>query len=740
MANPGDTLSRFLLDGAVGLANMQATQNRETDKRNKEYTRELIQANSVNTVSTLGDYGGIVIDPATGGWKVRLDDVPLPNVNQLVTGLKIPSMDNGNLTSVILKSLVPNPDIEGAFTGIATNANGEEVPLTVGGTNDSDDQVLNISQEQIENQIKANLNKNMAFTGKKPAQLFELIATQIPPDSSPSLSGQNSIKKETAANAATEVVIERGVEYGRKMIALNDLLDKTYKEDVGKENLSEEEQKFINSNYSSAKRNLEAGSIPEAQLDKLGASYYGGDLSRFIASLGPAAKKKARESAELIDLPEVGEPEVTEAGIKTGIGKYKTFTKFKTDAQTYLEENGFSQEPEVFVKALTAGQRPGVFGKGNTLLERVLEQSKVNPELIPKLEKAIISLQETTRQAQRDSTALIGVGLPKRLALTTEELNVLVESILPPEEAAQVVETEVIDAITPDKFRELANDPDFINALDPEIVAGNAKQIANDNGIRSLQDVAGLSVRDSFNIAVAVAGASDNEPGSAGWNALANGVMNIANGRPYDETSSNRATNRSSEVSQQTSLRANREKFSKQLSDFREDMGKVNAAIDSMIDDEGEFVIGSDKGVATLLQQQIGASRELMASIMDGVYIPGPRSYRELATKQRELLEARFRYLLNKDKASDKSIFESIKNLFNYKGDLDALLSYQNLRVIGLDKDGKVVPTTKIKFRKNEEEVTLADLIKSGGEQDAIDTFKFFMELKALDAAQRRKE
>ena len=216
--------------------------------------------------------------------------------------------------------------------------------------------------------------------------------------------------------------------------------------------------------------------------------------------------------------------------------------------------------------------------------------------------------------------------------------------------------------------------------------------------------------------------------------------MNIANDLPFDQTSSNRATNRSSQVSQRNSMRTGLRDFAKEVSVFGEGMFELNKVVDSMVDPKGKFVPGSDKLVASTMQKQIGASRQLMASIRDGVYTPGFESYKEFATKQKELLETRFRYLLNKDKGDSKGIFTKIKNLFRYEGDLNALLSYQNLRVSGLSEDGKVVGTTRIKFRKTEEEVTLDDLIAEGGEQDAIDTFKFLMELKALDAAQRRKE
>ena len=132
------------------------------------------------------------------------------------------------------------------------------------------------------------------------------------------------------------------------------------------------------------------------------------------------------------------------------------------------------------------------------------------------------------------------------------------------------------------------------------------------------------------------------------------------------------------------------------------------------------------------MQKQIGASRQLMASIKDGVYTPGVQSYKEFATKQKELLETRFRYLLNKDKRSTKGILEKIKTLFKYEGDLDAFLSYENLRVIGLSEDGEVVNTTKIKFGDTVEEVTYGQLINKAGRNEATDTFKFLMELKLL--------
>ena len=750
-ANPINTLVGGILGGltSIGTANARATDNRQDTKDNSLAAREITNANVVQKVNLLaGIDGGIDFDPTTNGMRINLDNASMVQTNQLISGVKISTMQNNVLGEVTLKSVIANPDSPGTFTGVAINANGDEVPLTVNGTNDPDDQVLNITQKQIEDQIRGNLLASMAFTKQKPDQLSQVMTTKIPRLSPPSLGGENSRTTETNAKAKAEEVIERGVVYGEKTNAIDLLLKKQLAEDLGEPNLSEEKQNALNANYNAAVRNLKAGSIPEAQLDKLGASYYDGDLSRFTASLNAATGKT---DAGETDLPKVGEPELSVSGTPTGVGVYKTFNTFKKDAQTYFEKNNFSKEPEVLVRALTAGQRPGSFGKGNTLLERVLERSKTDPELIPKIEEAIISAQEGARKEQiANYTGLslfgAGSGLPKRLNIggniiwqDTEAINVLVDSILPPEEAAQVVETEVLDAITPDKFRELASDPNFIKALDPEIVAEKAKKIANDNGITSLQGVSGFNAYDSFGIAVAVAGASNTEPGSEGWKTIINGVMNISNDRPFDETSSNRAANMSSRVSRQNSMRTGLRDFAKEVSVFGEGMFELNKVVDSMVDPEGKFVPGSDKLVASTMQKQIGASRQLMASIKDGVYTPGVQSYKEFATKQKELLETRFRYLLNKDKRSTKGILEKIKTLFKYEGDLDAFLSYENLRVIGLSEDGEVVNTTKIKFGDTVEEVTYGQLINKAGRNEATDTFKFLMELKALDEVQRRK-
>ena len=802
MANPGDTLSRFLLDGAVQSANMQATQNRETDKRNQEYTRELIQANSVNTVNILGDYGGIVIDPAKGGWNVDLNNVPLVNVNQLITGLKIPSMDNGNLTSVILKSLVPNPDIEGAFTGIATNANGEEVPLTVGGTNDPDDQVLNISQKQIENQIKANLNKNMAFTGKKPAQLFSLIATQISPAPSPSLSGQNSIAKETAANAATEVVIEQGVGYGKKMIALNNLLDKAYTEDVGVENLSEEEQKSINSNYNSAKRNLEAGSIPEAQLDKLGASYYGGDLSKFIASLDAATGKTdagktdaaetdaaptfasvIRDESRNIEGPEgerlrsryanfLGYQERIDAANKgrggrgdiAGATRRSIAKQFRSDVTKILEDSDYGQyggDPEYLVEAFSGGAFSSRSSRvGTEQLSDMLDRLVKLPQG-PELDENLMKLEQAIKTYRGSTPKRLGLVDARRTnvnktdsreedyrmeprssgrnydrIMTDGDLALLVDSVLPPEEAAQVVDPKVIEGITPDKFRELANDPDFIKALDPEIVAGKAKQIANDNGIRSLQDVAGLNVRDSFNIAVAVAGASNTEPGSAEWNALVNGVINIANGRPYDETSSNRATNRSSRVSQRNSRLTAATASNKLTGGVSENLEESSNLVNAFLGADKDDKEAAKQAAATSLAATTREIQSVMAQIKDKTLNVRPNQFRNFAQAQITLLEERFRFSLGTD--TNAGWLEKIKEFFKYDGDPTALFTYENLNVSGVGPDGEINDATTIRFNHNSSEISYKELKALMGPTAAKDDFEFLAQLKAFQKNNQR--
>ena len=802
-ANPINTLVGGILGGltSIGTANARATDNRQDTKDNSLAAREITNANVVQKVNLLvGIDGGIDFDPTTNGMRINLDNASMVQTNQLISGVKISTMQNNVLGEVTLKSIIANPDRPGTFTGVAINANGDEVPLTVNGTNDPDDQVLNITQKQIEDQIRGNLLASMAFTKQKPDQLFQVMTTKIPRLSPPSLGGENSRTTETNAKAKAEEVIERGVVYGEKTNAIDLLLKKQLAEDLGEPNLSEEKQNALNANYNAAVRNLKAGSIPEAQLDKLGASYYDGDLSKFIASLDAATGKTdagktdaaetdaaetdaaptfasvIRDESRNIEGPEydnfLGYQERIDLANKgrggkgdiAGVARRSIAKQFRSDVTKILKESDYGQyggDPEYLVEAFSGGAFSSRSSRVGTeqlsdMLDRLVKLPQ-GPELgenLMKLEQAIKTYRGSTPKrlglvdARRTNVNKTDSreedyrmeprsrGRNYDRIMTDGDLALLVDSVLPPEEAAQVVDPKVIEGITPDKFRELANDPDFIKALDPEIVAGKAKQIANDNGIRSLQDVAGLNARDSFGIAVAVAGASNTEPGSTQWNTLVNGVMNIANGRPYDETSSNRATNRSSRVSQRNSRLTAATASNKLTGGVSENLEESSNLVNAFLGADKDDKEAAKQAAATSLAATTREIQSVMAQIKDKTLNVRPNQFRNFAQAQITLLEERFRFSLGTD--TNAGWLEKIKEFFKYDGDPTALFTYENLNVSGVGPDGEINDATTIRFNHNSSEISYKELKALMGPTAAKDDFEFLAQLKAFQKNNQR--
>ena len=757
-ANPINTLVGGILGGfqSIGSLNESMTEKRLSEQGNSEAAQEIAEAHNINMVNELQDYfvvknGSFAIDLNKGGDPIKAFET----ASRVIKGTEVQSYINGKLETVVMDGISADPDNEGFFIGTAKNKKGEIVPITVGGTDDPDDQVANITQDQIQKQLGSSISRNIARSGGKPPRQLSGILMTLggPPSLSQSPNTQNSEQE-------AEQVIARTALSGKKENAVVELLEMQLAQDLkDNPNMSAEEQDALNRRFVAATRNVKSGLISETNIEKLGASYYGGDVSKFTASLN---KKEQTLPTRETYIPEVisERDKVTGKPIKVpssgGTKRYrKAVTTYLEDFKEFIDLGG---DPELFTGrfkesieiersgfTLKSTRKDAKEGGKTLLLEKVMGAIGDDAQ-------SLFALQGTLEKARRN--LVDSEGKPEnRTKFSDEEITAIVATTLDAKKASAII-GEDLDGVSPTEFVDSANKLGLFSTEENFVaeMSAKAKQVATDKGLTNIQDVARLNAWEAYTIGVATALASPAAEGSTDFNNIIVGMMNIAAGRPFDETAATKAVIENKAQTNQTAGRTaelqGRKDAGTALKTFRETQMNVDTALDKLRIPSfsgGLNPLSGDKKsfetnyftAATVLNNAIEQSKAIVANASDGVTIFGPNQLKALAGQQQRLMEQTFRFGLYSDTGGK---LEGLRELFKGGRVPKSLYSYKNMKLSGRNEEtGAITDATTVRWNNQAQDLTYGQFKTMVGPELARSTFNFLANLKDYDAAKTRE-
>tara|TARA_R110002167_G_scaffold333668_1_gene540755 strand:+ start:1002 stop:3323 length:2322 start_codon:yes stop_codon:yes gene_type:complete len=750
-SNPFDTIASSFVRG-VGSLNESMTEKRLSEQRNSAAAQEIAEANNINRVNELQDY--FVVENGYFALDLNKGDDPIKafeTASRVIKGTEVQSYINGKLETVVMDGISADPDNEGFFIGTAKNKKGEIVPITIGGTDDPDDQVANITQDQIEKQLGSSISRDIARSKKSPRQLSGILRTLGgPPSLSQSPNTQNSEQE-------AEQVIARTALSGKKENAVIELLEMQLAQDLKENpNMSAGEQEDLNRRFVAATRNVKSGLISETDIEKLGASYYGGDASKFTASLN---KKEQTLPTRETYIPEVVSERDKVTGKQVTVpssGGTRDYTKKVTAyLETFKEFTDLGGDPELLTGRFKEGilSRRAAEGGKTLLLEKVMGAIGDDAQ-------SLFALQGTLDKARRNLLDSEGEVEKVRTKFSDEEITAIVATTLDAKKASAII-GEDLDGVSPTEFVDSANKLGLFSTEENFVaeMSAKAKQVATDKGLTNIQDVARLNAWEAYTIGVATALASPAAEGSTDFNNIIVGMMNIAAGRPFDETAATKAviqnktltTQEAGRTARRTALVKGRGDAAKALKDFRETQMSVDEALDllkiptftsglsSKIGLSGgrESFEANYSAAATALNNAIEQSKAIVANASDGVTIFGSNQLKALAGQQQRLMEQTFRFGLYSDTGGK---LEGLRELFKGGRVPQSLYSYENMNIDGRDSEtGAITDATTVRWNNQEQDLTYGEFRRMVGTELARSTFNFLANLKDYDKATTAK-
>lgn len=742
--NPINTLLGGIVEGfaSIGTANESMTEKRLSEQGNSAAAQEIAVAANINDVNELQDY----FDVKKGYFSINLNKgnnlgEAYAAMSRVIKGTELQSYIGGKLETVVMEAITADPDNEGFFVGTAKNKKGEIVPITVGGTDDPDDQVANITQDQIEKQLGSRISRGIARSGGKPPRQLSGILMTLggPPSLSQPPNTQNSEQE-------VEQVIARTALHGKKENAVSKLLKMQLVQDL-KENpdMSAEEQDDLNRKYVAATRNVDAGILSEAQLDKLGASYYEGDVSKFIASLNKKERTLPTRETYIPAAPSTIDKVTQELIAVPSSGGTRRYRK---DVNTYLEDFkefiDLGGDPELLTGRFKEGfvSRRAKEGGKTLLLEKVMG-------VIGNDAESLFALQGTLDKARRN--LVDSEGKPEgRTNFSDEEITAIVATTLDAKKASAII-GEDLDGVSPTEFVDSANKLGLFSAEEDFVakMSAEAKQVATDKGLTNIQDVARLNAWEAYTVGVATALASPAAEGSTDFINIIVGMMNIAAGRPFDETAATKAViqnrTQTTQAARGAALVKRRGDAAKALKDFRETQRSVDKSLDKL------RIPGSLSGLAgghavfetsyfaaaTELKDAMEQSKAIVANASDGVTTFGPNQLKALAGQQQRLMEQTFRFGLYSDTGGK---LEGLRELFKGGRVPKSLYSYENMKLSGRNEEtGAITDATTVRWNNQEQDLTYGQFRRMVGTELARSTFNFLANLKDYDKAKTRE-
>ena len=719
-SNIGSTFLNSLNIGGL-FRNQRAINNQQQNlsQLDKQQIQDLNSAQLAQQVALVEPYIGVKDGRAVIDISTATDATELAKISKAFKGTSIigPGAD-GTPETMGFHSVVPDPNQEGAFVIQVTNPNGDVVPITDNRTSDPEDPVTPFSIEDLSKTLTAQFQMNIGRVGEDiPQSLFMLMAKSRPLSlgTLDTSSDPNNTIKETARE-------------GKKREYLKEQLTKFEIENVeGDTSLSAEEKAETHQRYINLVGLLDSGRYDSKNLDKLGASLFGGDLKAFNKAID------AIETDSPIDAPfENKEPAETETETETGpLAEYLNLPSGSdelagSDAGTFRINN---QIPNVkrylknFPEFIEAGGDPNKFV--NYFKESTRFSRTAKTDIFSDIFKAA---QGDATQLVEIQNALEELSTKDAKVVRQGRVDVTIPNEISPEQLAAVVSTTFKDYqqvanITGPYIKEMSSDEvtslysDILSSEEnKKTVTDNARKIMQDNQLKSIEEAKRLDTEQRLLTAIGLATYAA-KPGSANWKNIYQAVAGIQ-GAP-DVFTSTTPSSSDTRAGQTASFTA--------ANNIVSSINKVDKAF-TVAQETGNY----NQNKRPVLDALANAEREI--SINRTRLLENKtatlRQYRDLARLERDFLEQRLR---NQFASDTGGILEKVKELFKAPANLTALSAIDQITV-NVGDSGIVNDDTVIRFNNSDAEVTFGELKNREGYKAASDIMDTLIRLKQMEA------
>ncbi len=717
-SNIGSTFLNSLNIGGL-FRNQRAINNQQQNlsQLDQQQIQDLNSAQLAQQVALVEPYIGVKDGRAVIDISTATDATELAKISKAFKGTSIigPGAD-GTPETMGFHSVVPDPNREGAFVIQVTNPNGDVVPITDNRTSDPEDPVTPFSIEDLSKTLTAQFQMNIGRVGEDiPQSLFMLMAKSR----SPSLGTLNM-------SSDPNTTISETAREGKKREYLKEQLTKFEIENVeGDASLSDKEKAETHQRYINLVGLLDSGRYDSKNLDKLGASLFGGDLKAFnkaIDAIGTDSpinapfenKEPAETETETGPLAEYlgsrsDELAGSDANYFRKSGERGAVKKYLKNFPEFIEAGG---DPNKFVNYFTEefmGSKAG--GVKTDIFKDIFKAAQGDATQLVKIQNALEEL--STKDAEVVRQGAVDVTRPNKIS--PEQLAAVVSTTFKDYQQVANITGPYIKEMSSDEVTSLYSDI-LSSEENKKTVTDNARKIMQDNQLKSIEEAKRLDTEQRLLAALGIATYAA-KPGSANWKNIYQAVAGIQ-GAPDVFTSTTPSSN---------DIRAGQNVSFTALNNIVTSLDEVNKAI-SAAQDTGNY----NQNKRPVLNALANAEREININrtrLLENKTAT-LRQYRDLARLEKDFLEQKLR---NQFASDTGGILEKLKELFKAPADLTALSAIDQITV-NVEDNGTVNDDTVIRFNNSKAEVKFGELKNREGYKAASDIMDTLIRLKQMEA------